>query len=162
MNKEKKCFKCGEIKPLSEYYKHSKMADGHVNKCKECAKKDAMKNRKDNIEYYQEYDRNRSNLPHRVDARYQYSKTENYRISHNSATSRWNKNNQKKKYAITMIGNAIRDKKLDKPSKCSNCNSEGRIHGHHDDYDKPIEVRWLCSKCHRSWHKEHGEAKNAA
>lgn len=40
---EKICFKCQVTKPLSDYYKHSKMGDGHLNKCKSCTKNDAKK-----------------------------------------------------------------------------------------------------------------------
>jgi len=36
----KQCFKCGEIKPLQDYYKHKMMGDGHLNKCKQCTKDD--------------------------------------------------------------------------------------------------------------------------
>lgn len=39
----KTCFKCGESKELDHYYKHPQMLDGHLNKCKDCTKRDAKK-----------------------------------------------------------------------------------------------------------------------
>lgn len=34
----KQCFICGKVKPIDSFYKHAKMADGHLNKCKDCTK----------------------------------------------------------------------------------------------------------------------------
>lgn len=45
---------------------------------------------------------------------------------------------------------------LVKPDNCSRCEKGGRLHAHHDDYAKPLEVIWLCPKHHIERHRELG------
>lgn len=63
METQKKCKLCTNIKDINEFYKHKGMLDGHLNKCKECAKSQGIQWRLDKIEHYREVDRNR----HRYD-----------------------------------------------------------------------------------------------
>jgi len=40
----------------------------------------------------------------------------------------------------------------DMPAACSRCGSTDKLVKHHPDYDKPLDVVWLCRKCHRKAH----------
>ncbi len=148
---EKACFKCGEVKPLTDYYKHKNMADGHLNKCKYCTKNDANKYRNDNLDKVREYDRNRPNKYERSKNLQEYHRTEKGKEVRRKAMQNYRKDKVKKQ-AHCDLNNAIKYGRIVKPSKCSNCGIECIPHGHHDDYSKTLDVRWLCVKCHTDFH----------
>ena len=161
MHDSKVCFKCGESQLLTEFYKHSEMADGHLNKCKSCAKKDVTNNTLKNKGYYLEYDRTRATLPHRKAAHKLYSQTDEGKAVSRKAKAKWSEANVIKRAAQFIVGNAIRRGKLTKGTQCADCGiNHDKLHGHHDDYALPLIVRYLCSKCHCKWHKLNGEGVN--
>lgn len=59
-----------------------------------------------------------------------------------------------RRHAYSVLNNAVRKGEvLRRP--CEVC---GREDAHHDDYRKPLEVRWLCKPHHRDHHIKHGTA----
>ena len=54
--------------------------------------------------------------------------------------------------AITM--KAVYNGRLPRPAVCSQCGGP-RPQAHHADYSKPLDVLWLCLKCHRRTHRRH-------
>lgn len=129
------CNKCNAKKDDS--------ADFYANDrtCKECRKEKVRQNRRANIEYYRAYDRKRGN-------RQGIEYVRKYRAE-----------NEAKYKAHTKVNNAIRSGELN-PEPCEMCGISETVHAHHDDYAKPLNVRWLCAKHHRQWHIEYGEAAN--
>ena len=149
----KTCFKCGAGKPLTEFYKHNGMADGHLNKCKECAKSDVRKRRNDNIEEYRAKDRKRHrDNPERREYNNARSKSwrKNNPLRHAELTNAWRKRNPEKRSAHRKVERAIKSGRLVR-GLCEICGSHN-VHAHHDDYSKPLDVRWLCPKHHIAEH----------
>jgi len=138
-NLEKECFECRETKHLTDFYKHSQMADGHLNKCRECVKADVKARRKAIPLTMREYERKRG-------------KTARRKAQVKARTKRHRANNPEKYKARTAVGNALRDGRLFR-EPCETCGAE-KVHAHHDDYSKPLEVRWFCEPCHKAHHKK--------
>lgn len=67
-----------------------------------------------------------------------------------------------KQIAREELGKAIRRGEVKKPSNCERCRgtfAAKRIHGHHTNYEKPLDVQWLCQDCHFA---AHGKARRPA
>ncbi len=58
--------------------------------------------------------------------------------------------------AVSKVSSAIDRGELVRPEECSYCGEYKKTDGHHEDYGKPLEVIWLCRKCHQ---QRHGGAK---
>lgn len=145
------CFKCGAEKPLTEFYAHPAMLDGHLGKCKECAKRDVTLRRLENIIYAREYDRKRSMLPHRIAARRAYDATLPGKRARRKARQNQRRIHPERIKARYELGAAVRAGRI-KPQPCIKCGST-RTHAHHPDYNKPLTVVWLCVTHHREVHK---------
>lgn len=151
---KKICRKCGKELDIESFYKHKKMADGRLNVCIDCTKSRVKKHRDENIERIREYDRERSKREESVLARKKYSKTERGKLAHYKGNKEYRIRFPIKYAAHVLIGNAVKYGFLKKDTNCSVCLSTEKIEAHHDDYSKPMEIRWLCEKCHKKWHRE--------
>lgn len=60
-------------------------------------------------------------------------------------------NNKQKIRARAAVKTAITNKKLIK-LPCSSCQSPLNVNAHHQDYNKPLDVTWLCRICHVNIH----------
>lgn len=98
----------------------------------------------------QEYDKNRANLPHRVKAREEYRKTEAFKASVRASGKKYRAKNPDKRNAHLTLASAVRHNAILK-QPCEIC-GEIKVHAHHDDYSKPLAVRWLCRQHHLEQH----------
>ena len=143
---KKQCFKCELVLPVESFYAHPQMADGRLGKCKDCCRKDVSANRANRIGYYREYDR----------VRYQ---TPSVRQRAADAQRVHRKRHPGKSNARTAVARALRSGRLiRKPCEvCGVANAEA----HHDDYSRPLDVRWMCRVHHLMHHGMYRDVRRA-
>ena len=138
MIRSKRCFKCNTLKPLEDFYKHPKMADGHLNKCKQCAKHDSNSRREEKLDEIREYDRQRSKNKDRMRASQEVTKI-------------WREADRRRSAAHSAVARAIKSGLLVR-QPCQEC-GEPKSVAHHEDYDRKLDVMWLCQPCHVQRHQ---------
>jgi hypothetical protein len=127
------CRVCSASKPLADMTKDRNCKFGYAKICKEC------------------------------DAR---AHQERYaRIGRDTTKQREYYENHKHKFLRTLkdphfrartdLRMAVTAGEIVRPSICSRCGVTCTPHGHHEDYSKPLDVVWLCSKCHMKEHRKY-------
>lgn len=77
-----------------------------------------------------------------------------YTIRNPSRQQKWAQSNPKAVWAQAALRSAVRRGLIER-EPCEECGAE-TVDGHHDDYDKPMAVRWLCRRHHRALHANGG------
>lgn len=131
---KKICFKCGREKEIKDFYTHPQMADGHLGKCKECTKRDEKLRRIGHPEKMQAYEKKRNT-------------GDRLRLA-SARAKKWRIKYPERYAAHTALNNAIRDGKIKKLDTCEICGNTFHIHAHHTNYSRPLDVVWLCARCH--------------
>ncbi len=76
---------------------------------------------------------------------------------YSEAARRWRDRHPAKAKAHVPVWDALRtalrNGSVIRPGSCEDCGIACVPHGHHDDYAKPLDVRWLCAKCHAAVHR---------
>jgi len=140
----KRCPRCDTVKPPTDFYPSVTRPDGMATYCKSCSR---------------EYTGKRAKTERVKTVRRAWAASEKRLRAHENYFAQ--EKNRNKKRAQTEVLNAMRRGELVRPNVCKGCDGSERIEAHHDDYNFPLEVRWLCRWCHRAWHREHGEGRNA-
>lgn len=137
----KQC-KCGSYGP---FYKDKKRKDGLTFYCRVCCKKQWEEYRLNNREKHRESSRS---WYHQGDNKI---KRRPSNLRHVKAyQSRW----PEKKKAKEMLNDRVNRGKI-KRDPCVECGNP-KTEGHHEDYSKPLEVIWLCTKHHMERHRKVG------
>jgi hypothetical protein len=138
----KVCTSCGIEKPFSEFWKHPLGRHGLRPRCKTCLNAQIRSYQRANPEKLRAatkrwYDRDPERA--RRMARDQKAK------------------NPRRERAHRLVREAVRRGEIVRPVFCSTCGrSDLRIEAHHEDYDMPLDVNWLCSSCHGATHAKKG------
>lgn len=127
------CSICGKELPETEFYASK------PKMCKECAKSSSRNYRYSHAEQCREYDKKRNQLPERKKAMEQHTSNNNHNI-------------EGYKKAHNTLLRAVESGEVERPCHCAICGKECKPNAHHNDYKEPLNVVWLCTSCHTTYH----------
>ena len=132
----KLCKTCLKTLPLDLFMKSKRCVGGHTHQCKSCQKLAMKQYRVEHRLELREYDRIRDKQPHRA-------------AHARQATKSWEVKYPERYKAHQVVAKAIISGKL-KRLPCFVCGEKAEAH--HPDYDRPLDVVWLCRPHHKETH----------
>ncbi len=159
------CTTCKIEKPFEEFGNSKKGKWGKREICKDCKRiKDREYGRKNPDKMTAKHSRwVKKNKPHLRDYnRERYAENPGIFKERSIAYRKRTENKTIKKYkdkyplkkkAHLYVELAVFYGDLIRPENCSKCGIACKAQGHHHDYSKPLDVMWLCTKCHGWVHR---------
>lgn len=134
----KRCPGCMEILDRSQFYSDKHAVDGLASACKKCGRAR----------------RNKYASTHRESIRQWHR--DHYRGNRESEDRNHEKYKKSEKgRARGRLAMAVYRGTIVKPDRCEECGAsteKQKLHGHHEDYTKVFDVKWLCAQCHGRVH----------
>lgn len=137
------CGVCKDFKPYDEFYKNRRTILGITQDCKKCHCKVSIKTR--NKDTAHENNRKYMERARKKNIEIFRERERKYSL---------NRSKDEKYWARKELNNAVKRGDILKPDICEECGRKARITAHHEDYAKPLSVKWLCYKCHGKKHRK--------
>ena len=184
--RSKLCPLCGEMKSVSHFYKAKGKPDGYRTLCKACeahlcakyvkkiANRDFASIQKVGLKTcsfcHQElpaddFNYDRSSLDglashcRKCGIEYKQKHYEHNEGEYYARNVEQRKMHPERMRAYQVVEAAVRSGEIDRPENCSKCGETGMIVAHHNDYDRPLDITWLCLSCDRQLHADLRRAK---
>lgn len=164
----KPCGYCGEAKPVDQFY--PRKSGGYSSRCIPCDRETSRQWRLANRERARELSHrwalanpDRVRESHRRSPAKTSERVRRWKAANPEAVAaanrRWNTKNLERvrmvQRAWGFVHRAIQRGVLVRSSTCEACGANDRkITAAHHDYARPLDVRWLCHRCHIAWDRQ--------
>lgn len=156
----KTCKRCEKSLPLESFHKHSGFKDGRRTTCKDCANAEMRKyyaaNRESHLETCRNWQKNNQDKVALYQKRHRRRKSKSDNL--------YKANHPVRVRAQKKLNYAVFKGEVKREESCQVCGcSDKKTEAHHYDYDKPLQVIWVCTSCHGWIHRKYKlpEAANA-
>ena len=148
----KRCPGCVTVKDISAFARNRARPDGRNNYCRECSRERSVEHNRANPAMVK-IRRERWALNHPGGSA---AKQRRHREAHpeivRARTRAERENHPTRVSARKKVHYALKTGLLVRPDRCEGCGSSTKVQAHHEDYERPLSVRWLCARCHKSTH----------